>query len=99
MEIDDFPDGLGSGQFLLQPVALGGVRRRAVWFLLVGIDAKELKRAARQSVVTFVAGQSEIVQVGQGIGGHPIMIAEAGKKTVADRAEAVAAEVGRNVFV
>lgn len=99
MEIDELPDGGGVGELLLEPPALRGIRRGAVRLGLVGIEAEEFHGPALEGVVALVAGQREVIEVRLGVGGEPVVIAEAGKEAIGHRARAVASFISADELV
>ena len=71
-----------SGQFALQPGSLRRSARNSIRLVGVTIYGKQVDRPPTQVVIALVAGQSEIVKVGCGSCGYPIVIAQRREKLI-----------------
>ena len=50
-------------------------------------------------VIAFVAGQGEVIQVGEGVGGIPVMVAQGGEEAIFICSRAESAIVRGNILV
>jgi hypothetical protein len=83
VEIDDLPACCGSGQGVAQPLTLDRILGRGcfihitqIGLVRIGVEGEELDRALGEGVIALIAGQCEIIEVGLGVGLHPLVIAQ-----------------------
>ena len=99
MKINQLPRRGRGGQFPSQPLALDRFRRDPIRLRTVAVETEQLHRPIGERVVTLIARQREIVQVAGSPRRDPIVIAQAGKESVAARARAKIPDVRMDELV
>jgi len=99
VQIDQVPGRGGSRELGLQPKSLNGCTRSSIRFESVTISGEEVDGSPDEIVVTFVAGQSEIIHVRLERAGVPVVVAGRREETINRRAGAVRPNVGINELV
>ena len=99
MEINHFPWRLRRCQRSFQPAGLPGAGDHAVGLVVIAVQSEEMHRPPGEIVITLVAGQGKVIQVGLGTRHGPIVVAQAGEEAVEAGAGAELACVRENIAV
>ncbi len=79
---DKFPGSCGCLQTILEPLCLRRIGFVSIWFPVVAIERKDVYWTTANVIISFVAGQGEVIQVGLQGACLPVVITGYGKEAI-----------------
>lgn len=99
MKVDQIPGRGRIGELGLQPGRLYGTAQNPIRFKAIAVKNEEVHRSPDKIIIAFVAGQGEVILIGQGVACIPIMVAQRGEEAIGCRARAVGPDIRKDELV